>query len=37
MGYASGGGVAGSPSLIVYDPQDAQHAYNLTMRVLRDS
>jgi hypothetical protein len=37
MNYASGGrgAAAGSPGLIVYDPQDAQHAYNLTMRVLR--
>jgi len=35
VNYASGGAVGGSPTLIVYDPQDAQHAYNLTMRVLR--
>ena len=38
MSYASGGrgAASGSPALIVYDPLDAQHAYNLTTRVLRE-
>jgi hypothetical protein len=37
MAYASGGGSAELPALIVYDPQDAQRAFNLTMQVLRDA
>lgn len=36
MAYASGGG-SGVPALIVYDPQDAQRAYNMTTQVLRDA
>ena len=36
MDYASGGRASGTPALIIYDPQDAQHAYNLTVQVLRD-
>jgi hypothetical protein len=37
MAYAAGGGSADVPALIVYDPQDAQRAFNLTMQVLRDA
>jgi len=33
MDYASGGGASGVPALIIYDPLEAQHAYNLTMKV----
>ena len=35
MAYASGGAAAGVPALIVYDPHDAQHAFNMTIQVLR--
>jgi hypothetical protein len=34
MAYASGGAAAGAPALIVYDPYDAQHAFNITVQVL---
>lgn len=37
MDYASGGRANGTPALIVYDPHDAQHAYNLTLQVLGDA
>lgn len=35
MAYASGGVASGVPALIVYDPHDAQHAYNMTIQALR--
>ena len=34
MDYASGGRATGAPALIIYDPHEAQHAYNLTVQVL---
>ena len=39
MDYASGGRAAGgeTPALIIYDPHEAQRAYNLTVQVLRDA
>jgi hypothetical protein len=39
MRYASGGAEPNAKvtALIVYDPQDAQHAYNTTMHVLREA
>ncbi len=37
MDYASGGRATGVPALIVYDPLDARHAYNLTVQVLNES
>jgi hypothetical protein len=36
MSYASGGATSDVPALIVYDSQDAQRAYNMTMQTLRD-
>lgn len=38
MDYATGGRANGgsAPGLIVYDPHEAQHAYNLTVQVLRE-
>jgi len=35
MAYASGGAANGVPALIVYDPHDAQHVFNMTMQALR--
>jgi hypothetical protein len=35
MAYASGGAAPGVPALIIYDPHDAQHAYNMTIQALR--
>ena len=34
MDFASGGRATGAPALIIYDPHEAQHAYNLTVQVL---
>ena len=36
MDYAFGGRPSGGAALIIYDPQDAQHAYNSTIRALTD-
>jgi len=36
MDFAAGGTASGAPALIVYDPLEAQSAYNLTMKVLSD-
>jgi len=37
MAYASGSATPGAPALVVYDPYDAQHAFNMTLQVLRGS
>ncbi|HEY6826978.1 MAG TPA: hypothetical protein VI259_08970, partial [Gemmatimonadaceae bacterium] len=37
MDFASGGRATGAPALIIYDPHEAQHAYNLTVQVLSEA